>query len=164
MSSRVPKRLLAVLIGLAFAVLLLVGATLVASHFLSTSEPLRAQWVEQVSRRIGGRTRFQTLRLSVLPLPHITLERVNLSVPGAFEGAAASVSVYPRLLPLLSGKLQITASLRCRPRSRRRPSGLEPHRTVAPTSGQHAAGRSIGRLTLAATGNATRRGGVLHLR
>jgi uncharacterized protein involved in outer membrane biogenesis len=46
--------------------------------------------------------------VSVFPIPHVVARRAKLSIPGKVSGTVESLGVYPKLLPLLKGKLEIT--------------------------------------------------------
>lgn len=100
--SRGRKAAIAVLGGL----VVLVIAGLLVPRVADLSR-LRARIVAQLSERLGAQITIATLRLSLLPLPHVVLGQVALSLPDGTAVAIASVSAYPRLLPLLAGKLQV---------------------------------------------------------
>jgi AsmA-like C-terminal region/AsmA family len=93
--------------GLGLILLLLAVAALVVPYVASDIAPLHAQIITQLSQQLGGEVQFRTLRLSVLPRPHVSLDQVSLSFPGSVEGTVESISVYPKLLPLVRGKVQL---------------------------------------------------------
>jgi hypothetical protein len=98
---------LALAATLAVAVIL-VSVAVVVTSTLGDVPWLRERVVSVLSRQLHGTVTMRELRLSLLPLPHVVLDQVRLSIPGSVEASVASVSVYPELLPLLRGRLQIT--------------------------------------------------------
>src|SRR5262245_46020947 len=103
--SRMKKLVIVILGGLG-GVAILVAAGLVASHFVDL-QPLRERVTQELSRRFGGTVTMQALHLSFVPLPHVTVDQVSVSVPGVVEGTIASLALYPKVLDLLRGRLQL---------------------------------------------------------
>jgi len=60
-----------------------------------------------LSRELGGEVTVQRLDLSILPRPCVNARSLRISVPGMVEGTVDSLSIYPRILPLLRGKLRV---------------------------------------------------------
>jgi hypothetical protein len=104
--SRVKRMVRVSLAGLAFFLVVLAAAALLAPRLVDLRH-LRDEITAQLSRQTGAIVSCNTLRLSLLPLPSVVLHRVNVSIPGKFDANIASVSVSPQLLPLLRGKLQL---------------------------------------------------------
>lgn len=105
--KRTKKKTAYWLIGIAgtFLALLALLAFLAVRQIESeqTQEKIRAFVAEQ----LGDTVQFQRATLSLFLLPHLDFHQVTLSVPGATFGSAETVSIYPRLLPLLLGKFRI---------------------------------------------------------
>ncbi|MFI5398551.1 MAG: AsmA-like C-terminal domain-containing protein [Candidatus Binatia bacterium] len=145
--------------GLGFILLLVAVAALVVPHFAGDIAPLHAQIITQLSQELGGKVQFRTLRLSVLPLPHVSLDRVSLSFPGSVEGTVESIAVYPKLLPLVRGKVQVAelrlAGAHLRIRLPRRPgAGETPHRGSSVADVKQAVASALGGLASVATSQA----------
>lgn len=104
--SRRKKLLLAVLGGLALLLVLLPATAFVALRFVDLA-PLRERIVTQLSRQLGAEVKLRRLGVSPLPVPHVVLGDVSLSIPGAFDATFKSASVYVRLLPLVKAKLEL---------------------------------------------------------
>ncbi len=104
--TRRRSKLAVALVG-AFGVLLTLAlvAGVIAPRFIDMPA-LRRRIVVALSERLGGEVSLGQLRLSFLPAPHVVADDLHVSIHGVVEGGIASVSVYPRILSLLSGKLQ----------------------------------------------------------
>ncbi len=77
---------------------------------LINSELLKGKIEDIISQRIGGEVAFKNIDLTIFPRPHATFRQGNIS------GEAANVSIdyisiYPKILPLLRGRLQGTKIL-----------------------------------------------------
>lgn len=91
---------------------LLAAALLLAPAFINspkTKESIRAA----MSREAGGEVTFQRLDFSLFPRPHAVVRRLVISIPKRLAGSVESLSVYPRIFPLLKGKVLI-AEIRSR--------------------------------------------------
>lgn len=86
-------------------VVLLVGAFVVPG--LIGLPRLRAQITTVLSEKMGGQVTCAALRLSVVPSPAAVLTSVVVSIPGKVDAKVASVTVFPRLLPLLRGNFEL---------------------------------------------------------
>jgi len=91
--------------GLGIVVVLGLVAGFVLPRFVDLA-PYKAQIVTRLSEGLGGDVTLRGLRLSVWPLPHVVLEGVHFSVPQRVDGTLTRVSVYPRLLSLMTGTLR----------------------------------------------------------
>ncbi len=60
-----------------------------------------------ISQKIAGTVDFQKMEVSLFPRPRILINRTRFSFPGTAEGTIDSLRIYPRILPLLSGKVSI---------------------------------------------------------
>ncbi|MGA9261932.1 MAG: AsmA family protein, partial [Desulfobacterales bacterium] len=98
------KIVVGVLIGM-FAVLLMLFAAAVVLPRLIDSETLKNKIRSKFSQKVGGGIDFDRLDFSVFPAPHVTLDKVSVILPKKFAGSAEMISIYPKILPLLSGKI-----------------------------------------------------------
>ena len=102
-----PRLSKLILAGAALGLLLL--ASLLVSSLTVELRSLRDRVVTEASARLpGAEVSIGELHLSFLPLPHVVLERVSLSLPEVVRLEAQLTSVYPRILPLLSGNLRLS--------------------------------------------------------
>lgn len=61
----------------------------------------------EASQAINGRVELQRLTLSIFPQPHITIHQGSFSIPDTASGTLTSLAIYPKILPLFIGKIQI---------------------------------------------------------
>ena len=98
------KTVFGVLIGIVTVVILLFVAALIFPKLIE-SETLKAKIRSEFSQKFGGEIDFDRLDFSVFPLPHVTLDKASLVLPKKLTGSAEMISVTPKILMLLSGKI-----------------------------------------------------------
>ncbi len=89
-------------------VLILLFAGVLIAPKVVDSEAVKARVRSEIKETAGIDIDFEHLVLDFFPHPHIIIDRVVLSMPPTLKGKAVSVSVYPKILPLFLGKMQIT--------------------------------------------------------
>ena len=97
------KIVIGAVIGIVTVVILLFAAVLVLPKLIE-SETLKAKIRSEFSRTVGGEIDFDRLDFSVFPLPHVTLDKASVRLPKKVAGSAEMISIYPKILLLLSGK------------------------------------------------------------
>ena len=95
-----------ILVGIALILVLTATAALVAPKFIKLA-PLREQLVTQLSAQLHAKVDLASLHVSLFPLPHLMLDKLRLSVAPTLDATIESAAVYPRLLPLLTGNVQL---------------------------------------------------------
>lgn len=106
-----PGKIVTVLIACLFGVsILLLAAVFIAPKVVAT-KTVKAKVRGEIKKIAGVEIEFGHLGLHFFPRPHVIVDQVELSIPPGVRGNAVSLSVYPRILPLFLGKVQI-ASLR----------------------------------------------------
>jgi uncharacterized protein involved in outer membrane biogenesis len=106
MSKR--KKILLWLGGCLGGLLVLLFASILLVPRLINLDQIRQKAIAGISEKVGGEVNFDRLRLSIFPLPHVEIQQASLSIPEKLSGKLESVSVYPKILPLLKGQLEIT--------------------------------------------------------
>ena len=91
-------------ISIFIVVILLFVAVLILPKLIE-SETLKAKIRSEFSRTVGGEIDFDRLDFSVFPVPHVKLDKVSVILPKKLAGSAEMISIYPKILPLLSGKI-----------------------------------------------------------
>jgi len=86
--------------------ILLFAAILIAPKVVD-SEAVKTKVRSEIKETSGVEIDFEHLVLDFFPHPRIIFERVILPVPPALRAKAASMTVQPKFLPLLLGKMQI---------------------------------------------------------
>jgi hypothetical protein len=106
-----PKRrkIFYVLISLAGIILCLVLIVLIATPRLINLATVKNEIKRQFVGNTGGEIEYRRLDLALFPRPHVVISKVNFSFPDYADGAIDSLRVYPKILPLFAGEIQIGA-------------------------------------------------------
>ena len=67
------------------------------------------RYLKTLSQNIGGDIIFESSRLRYFPLPHLSIKNITYISPDNTRGTVNKIAIYARLLPLLSGNLQLSA-------------------------------------------------------
>ena len=89
------------------AVIGLLLTAVVATRLLANREMVRSLITTKIAQATGGTLEYDRLSVNFFPLPHLETEGIGLHRPDAFDIKADEMSVYPRILPLLKGRLSI---------------------------------------------------------
>jgi len=98
------KIVVGAVIGMVAVFIILFLALLVLPRLID-SEAFKSKIRSELSRKVGGKIDFDRLDFSVFPVPHVTLGKVSVILPKKSAGSAEMISIYPKVLPLLSGKI-----------------------------------------------------------
>jgi hypothetical protein len=93
--------------GLSALLILLITLALLSTLIVNQKEILEKIQAE-VSRSIKGNVEFQRISLSFFFHPHAVIHQSKFTISGKATGTIESLSVYPALLPLLTGKVRIS--------------------------------------------------------
>ena len=99
------KRSLYWMAGIAGVVLLLVFALLLSAPLFVNLEGVHREIASRIDRETGGQGSFQKVEISLLPRPHAVIYEGKLSFPGGESVAFETLTLYPKLRPLLMGEL-----------------------------------------------------------
>jgi len=99
------KRLIIPLSCAAALVLLLITFTLLAP-LLIDQKYIKGKIIQELSRSLNADARVERVALSLLPRPCAVAHGVSLSFTGGNSASIKKASLYPALLPLLSGDIQ----------------------------------------------------------
>ena len=72
-------------------------------------EPIRRTILANISEVVGGRVASRRFDLSFLPRPYVTIYQASLSIPGKVSANLASLTIHPRILPLLGGDVRLAS-------------------------------------------------------
>ncbi len=89
-----------------FFLALLLAIFIIAPRLVD-SEWLKGKVQAELSSQLQGDITFQTAKLRFSPLPNIVLDNLSIEMPGLLSAKVDALEVYPVLLPLLTGKVQI---------------------------------------------------------
>ncbi len=85
-------------------------ALVLSLHFLLPSllniEAVKTKVLALAGQTIPGRIDIDRLRPGLFPLPHLLLVDVQYTLPESLQLDAAAVTVYPKVIPLLTGRLR----------------------------------------------------------
>jgi hypothetical protein len=56
---------------------------------------------------LGGKIEYQRLDLAFFPRPHVVISGVTFTIPDNIQGSADSLKIYPKILPLFAGNLEV---------------------------------------------------------
>ena len=63
--------------------------------------------VAKTAQATGGALAYNRLDVSFFPLPHLKARNIHLHRQDVFDVTAQELSVYPKILPLLKGRVSI---------------------------------------------------------
>jgi hypothetical protein len=89
----------------AFAILLLVFFLLLPT--LVNLEPLKEKIVGTISRRLEADVHVERIDVSFFPRPRVALHQVRLSLPEKVTANVDTFTVFPKILPLFIGRVDI---------------------------------------------------------
>jgi len=98
------------------------------SQLIANREMVKSFIVDKTAQATGSKLDYDRLDVSFFPLPHLKASGIKLHRPEAFELQAQALSIYPRLLAILTGRLSIRRLVLTRPDTRFR-LGADPLKT-----------------------------------
>ncbi|MBW2436958.1 MAG: hypothetical protein JRF29_06750, partial [Deltaproteobacteria bacterium] len=104
-----PKRrkIWVTLISLAAIFLCLLIILLIVTPQLINLETVKQEVKRVYAEDLGGQIEYQRLNMAFFPRPHIVITDVRFTVPDNVQGTVDSLKVYPKILPLFTGDLEI---------------------------------------------------------
>lgn len=105
--------------GLAVTFLLVVGLALIlGSRWLTASDAVRKKISAETTRLTGGTLGYEKLALHLVPLPHLTALQVDFKIPGKVALETDSLAMYPDLLALAGGDVELGSLIAVHPTAR----------------------------------------------
>ena len=101
------RKLFMVSIGCAGILMALLLTVALIAHLLANREMVKSFIVAKTDQATGDTLDYDRLEIGFLPLPHLKARDIRLHRPEAFEVYAQELSAYPRILPLLKGRVSI---------------------------------------------------------
>jgi hypothetical protein len=74
-------------------------------------DPIKKRVVARISEEVEGKVTFQRLDLSLFPRPHALIAQGVVFVPERANGTFETLKLYPKILPLLIGRLGLAEIL-----------------------------------------------------
>ncbi len=105
-----PKRrkIWATLIGLAAVFLCVLIILLAVTPQLIKLETVKQEVKRLYARDLGGKIEYQRLNMAFFPRPHVVISDVSFTIPDKVQGTVDRLKVYPKILPLFTGDLEIS--------------------------------------------------------
>ncbi|GJM16560.1 MAG: hypothetical protein DHS20C13_18870 [Thermodesulfobacteriota bacterium] len=105
------KRVKKVSIWLSVTVLIIV--ILIGTAFYIASHLIQKDSIQQkidtiISKKIGGDVHYESMNLYFFHWPHIVIRKGEFNVPEKVKGSFESLMVFPKILPLLYGDVEIS--------------------------------------------------------
>jgi len=101
------KKILVLISGSILVLLLLMVALILIAPKFIESDFVKREIVAYLSNKADGQVEFATVDFSFFPRPHAEIRKASLLFAGKVSAEIESLIVYPKIWPLLSGKLQI---------------------------------------------------------
>jgi hypothetical protein len=101
------KTLIGWIAGTVAVLILLAGLLLLIGPRLIDSDAAKQEIADLVSRKTGGRVHYTRADLSLFPHPRVVLHGAGISLPGRLTAEIACVTLYPKIGPLLAGRIEI---------------------------------------------------------
>ncbi len=93
--------------GLGLVFIIAVVSFFLAKKFISR-EHVKEEILAYLSERIGGEVEFESIDFNLFHRPHVYVKGGKFSITGKAEGSFETLIVYPKLIPLLEGKVEIS--------------------------------------------------------
>ena len=104
---RKPRKILFILVSLSGIFLCLLIILVAVTPRLVNLDTVKEKIKGQYARDIGGQIEYQYLSLKIFPRPHVVISDVNFTTPENVDGTIESLEVFPKILPLFTGALEI---------------------------------------------------------
>ena len=103
------RKIFFALISIAGIILCLLIVLIIVTPRLINLETVKETIQRQYATATGGEIEYRRINLGFFPRPHIVISDVAIKYDDKVSGTIASLRVYPKILPLLTGKFQIDA-------------------------------------------------------
>ena len=103
------RKILFSLISLAGIFLCLLLVLMIVTPHLINLDSIKETIKKQYASATGGEVEYRRINLGFFPRPHIVISEVSLNYKDQISGTMDLLRVYPKILPLFTGDLQIDA-------------------------------------------------------
>ncbi len=101
------RKIFVTLISLAAFFLCVLIVLLIVTPQLINLETVKQEVKRQYAEDLGGTIEYQRLNMAFFPRPHVVISDVSFTIPDNVQGTVDSLKIYPKILPLLTGNLEI---------------------------------------------------------
>ena len=106
MSKR--KKIITWLFRILVVLIILIVVTMVLSPRLINLDLVRSSVKDRMSHDLGAEIKYRQMVLSYFPRPHVVIHRAKITIPDSFTIKIHRLKIYPKILPLLRGDLQVS--------------------------------------------------------
>ncbi|MEJ2100229.1 MAG: AsmA-like C-terminal domain-containing protein [Desulfobacterales bacterium] len=103
------RKIFFALISIAGIILCLLIVLMIFTPRLINLETVKEKIQRQYATATGGEIEYRRINLGFFPRPHIVISNIAIKYTDKVSGTIASLRVYPKILPLLTGHFQIDA-------------------------------------------------------
>ncbi len=107
MSTR--KKIITWLFRILVVLIILIVVTMVLSPRLINLDLVRSSIRDRMSHDLGAEIKYRQMVLSYIPRPHVVIHRAEITIPDSFTIKIHRLKIYPKILPLLRGDLQVSS-------------------------------------------------------
>ena len=94
-------------VSLVILIILITAGFYFASNLIQ-KDSVKEKIHNLISKKVGGEFNYESMNLYFFHWPHVAITKAEISIPGKVEGSFDSVLVYPKILPLLYGNVEIS--------------------------------------------------------
>jgi uncharacterized protein involved in outer membrane biogenesis len=104
---RRTRKLFMVSVGCAGIVMTLLLTAVLTTHLLANRDMVKTVIVAKTAQATGGILVYDRLDIGFLPVPHLKARNIHLRRADTFAVDAQELSIYPRILPMLRGRIKV---------------------------------------------------------
>ena len=101
-------------VSLLILIILITAGFYIASNLIQ-KDSVKEKIHNLISKKVGGEVNYESMNLYFFHWPHIAISKADISIPGKVEGTFDQVLVYPKILPLIYGNVEISSVSFTRP-------------------------------------------------
>ncbi|MGD9369354.1 MAG: hypothetical protein PVH87_26835, partial [Desulfobacteraceae bacterium] len=105
-SNQYKKRIRKLIWGAGFFAALAVLCHMVLPWVVNT-EAVQSRIMALAENALAGEVRFEAITPALLPWPHVAIVQAGITEPGKFNAQFPKVVIYPKIWPLLTGRLKV---------------------------------------------------------
>jgi hypothetical protein len=106
-----PKRrkILFSLISLAGIFLCMLVILLVVTPRLINLQSVKKEIKDRLAADLGAQIEYRRINLGFFPRPHVVISEIQFTMPQSVNGTVDWLKIYPKILPLFAGQIEISA-------------------------------------------------------
>jgi len=89
-------------------IIILIAVAFFAASNLIQKDSVKEKIDTLISKKIGGEVHYESMNLYFFHWPHVVIRKGDFNIPKKVKGSFESVMVYPKILPLLYGDVELS--------------------------------------------------------